>query len=314
LANGDPDVNSGELKRESETISGFQLKGGLSLRVNPNFTLFGNAGYVSKVPIFDAVINDQNSEFIDNPENEKFTSLEAGLTFKDKSGLSTLKLSGYYTLWNNRVITQNDFDQGGRDDGLIVVTGMDARYSGLEVEWAFQPSNLLRFDAAASIGNWEQTNDAKATFKDYSGGTSESLTLYIEGLKIGDAPQSQIAVSGTVSPVKGLSLQGIYRHYANYYAQYNAQNRIDPFDRKQSWKIPSYSLVDFHAAYDLPLDVNGIKFQVFAHVFNALDETFIQDATDNSKYNAWDKDHDADDAEVFFGLPRTFNVGISIAY
>jgi hypothetical protein len=41
---------------------------------------------------------------------------------------------------------------------------------------------------------------------------------------------------------------------------------------------------------------------------------YIQDATDNSKYNGWDNDHDADDAEVFLGSPRYFNAGINISF
>ena len=46
----------------------------------------------------------------------------------------------------------------------------------------------------------------------------------------------------------------------------------------------------------------------------AVDEVYIQDATDNSQYNAWDDDHDADDAEVFFGLPAYINFGLTLTY
>jgi len=53
---------------------------------------------------------------------------------------------------------------------------------------------------------------------------------------------------------------------------------------------------------------------VFAHVFNALDAVYIQDAEDNSRFNAFYNDHDADDAEVFFGLPRNFNAGFTIRF
>ena len=70
--------------------------------------------------------------------------------------------------------------------------------------------------------------------------------------------------------------------------------------------------MDVHVAYLLPIEAAGMKFKVFAHIFNALDTDYIQDATDNSPYNGWDGDHDADDAEVFFGLPRNFNVGLQI--
>ena len=73
--------------------------------------------------------------------------------------------------------------------------------------------------------------------------------------------------------------------------------------------------MDVHLAYLLPIEAAGFNFKVFAHVFNALDEVFIQDAVDNSAYNAYTangKTHSADDAEVYLGLPRTFNVGLQI--
>jgi hypothetical protein len=38
----------------------------------------------------------------------------------------------------------------------------------------------------------------------------------------------------------------------------------------------------------------------------------VQDALDNSSFNGFDFDHDADDAEVFMGLPRTFTLGVQI--
>jgi len=53
-----------------------------------------------------------------------------------------------------------------------------------------------------------------------------------------------------------------------------------------------------------------------AHVFNLTDALFIQDATDNSSFNAYTANgltHSADDAEVFLGLPRRVNLGLSLA-
>jgi iron complex outermembrane receptor protein len=49
-------------------------------------------------------------------------------------------------------------------------------------------------------------------------------------------------------------------------------------------------------------------------VFNAFDEEYISDAVDNSAFNSFDDDHDADDAEVYLGLPRTFNIGVTVNY
>ena len=71
---------------------------------------------------------------------------------------------------------------------------------------------------------------------------------------------------------------------------------------------------DLHASYNLPINSLPFDVQIFGHVFNVFDTVYIQDATDNSQYNAWDYDHDADDAEVYIGRPRTVNFGTRITF
>ena len=80
------------------------------------------------------------------------------------------------------------------------------------------------------------------------------------------------------------------------------------------WITPSYGVLDIHASYALPFELGPAKPKVFLHILNALDETYIQDAVDNSPYNAWDQSSNADDAEVFFGLPLSFNLGLSFVF
>jgi outer membrane receptor protein involved in Fe transport len=73
--------------------------------------------------------------------------------------------------------------------------------------------------------------------------------------------------------------------------------------------------MDFHAGYNLR--VGGVNATIFANVFNLLDEVYIQDAVDNSSFNAYDADgksHAADDAEVFLGLPRNVNFGVTVRF
>lgn len=50
------------------------------------------------------------------------------------------------------------------------------------------------------------------------------------------------------------------------------------------------------------------------NIYNLFDKMYVQDAVDNSRFNGFDGDHDADDAEIFLGLPRTYNFGVSIRY
>ena len=78
-------------------------------------------------------------------------------------------------------------------------------------------------------------------------------------------------------------------------------------DRAQVWKTPSYGKLDLHLSYKLP-EIAGLDMTLSGHIFNVLDDVYIQDAVDNSKYNGYgDKVHAAHNAEVFLGTPRSFN-------
>jgi hypothetical protein len=57
---------------------------------------------------------------------------------------------------------------------------------------------------------------------------------------------------------------------------------------------------------------------VFAHVFNLFDEVYISEATDESAFEAVGTSlaprHSAQRAEVFFGPPLTFNMGVTVSF
>ncbi|MBN1466373.1 TonB-dependent receptor, partial [candidate division KSB1 bacterium] len=313
------DGTGNEFVLESDNIGGYQAKGGALYNITDKLGAYGNVGYVSKVPIFDAVIDDINGVFSENPENEKFTSLEAGLNWF--SNKLTAKVSYYYTLWNDRAISRGITLADG-SSSLIFITGMDQLHMGLEFEGAYQPINWFRFDLAGSVGNWNYIDDVTGRYKDYDNPEQPDVTYdyYIKDLKVGDAPQTQVAVGASLFPLKGLFVQGTYRYYTSHYANFDPQTRTDETDRIQSWSAPSYGVIDLHARYKLPFTIGGLGLSLFGHVFNALDEVYVQDAVDNSAYSAYRVDkvivnpHMADAAEVFLGLPRTFNVGLQLNY
>ena len=313
------DGTGNELKLASDNIGGYQIKGGAQYNVTEKLDVYGNVGYISKVPIFDNVIDDVNGVYADNPENEKFTSFEFGVNWF--SGNLTAKLSYYYTKWMDRAVSRGVTLEDG-SYAIIFLTGMNQLHTGIEFEGAFQPVNWFRLDLAGSVGNWNYLDDVTGQYKDYDNPDRPNVTYnyYIANLKVGDAPQTQVALGASFYPIKGLFLQGTYRYYANHYAEFDPQSRTKEGDREQSWSPPNYGVVDLHASYKLPVSLGPIDLSVFAHVFNALDEVFVQDAVDNSKYNAYKIDrqivnpHKADAAEVFLGLPRMYNVGLQLTY
>jgi iron complex outermembrane recepter protein len=302
-----------ELELSNDPTSGYQVKGGAKFSVLEDLDVFGNVGLVSKVPIFDEVIDDRTGVFADNPENEKFTSFEFGTNYF--AGNFTAKLSYYYTKWADRAISRGVINQDG-SDAIVFISGMDQLHTGVEFELAYQPMNWVRLDVAGSVGNWSYLNDVSGQYKDYEdlSNPTATLSLYTKDLKVGDAPQTQFAIAPSFYPIKGLFLQGVYRYYAEHYADFNPIDRDDPTDRVQSWKAPSYGVLDFHGSYRLPVNIGGVGLSIYGHIFNALDEIFVQDAVDNSAYNGFSDTHKASDAEVYLGLPRSFNIGLQLNY
>ncbi|MGH7501216.1 MAG: TonB-dependent receptor [Longimicrobiales bacterium] len=306
------DVTGQAIELESDNIGGVQIKGGGLVNVTDALDLFVNGGYVAKVPIFDDVINDVNVLLNDDPKNEKFTSFEAGATYRSQTAPVTLKGNVYYTTWNDRAQTNRFFDENG-EDYFVTLTGLDQRHMGVEMEAAWQPSERLRFDLAGSVGNWKYTADVDGRYSPEGADTTFTYDFYIDGLKVGDAPQTQFAFGAMVFPTPGLFVQAVGKSYFSNYADFNPFDRTDPADRTQSWKVPNYSVFDLHAGYDLNMPAVGSRVRLFANVFNLFDTVYVQDALDNSSFNGFAPlDHEADDAEVFMGLPRTFTLGLQI--
>jgi len=138
---------------------------------------------------------------------------------------------------------------------------------------------------------------------------------------VGDAPQTQIAYSVTFYPVDGLYAKFIGRSYSNFYADFDPASRTDAATAgQQVWETPAYNVFDLNVGYDIPRDMLGTSrfdIRVFGNIFNVFDSFYIQDATDNSRFNAYGGNgvnSMADDAEVFLGLPRQFNFGTRITF
>ncbi len=318
----------GFLELSSGGLTGYQVKGGAVRNVSNSWSVYGNAGLVSKVPIFDGVIDDNRGILNPDPKNETFLSFEAGTRFRAVNRKVSLDANLYFTQWNNR--TRNQFIRnllGDNQDGLVNLLGVNARHMGVEVEGAFQPTDFLRFDGALSFGDWKYTNDPNGTFKpDDRQGETEEYTFFLDGLLVGDAPQFQVAYALSLYPSGGFRIQTVGKTYGKHYADYDPFGRTTNIDAGiQSWSPPGYTVFDLHMRYTLPEEmaatVGGGEMRLFFNAFNLFDTIYVQDARDNSRFNGYRDDaerdrgmlsHKADDAEVFLGYPRSFNFGFEI--
>ncbi|MCY3630441.1 MAG: TonB-dependent receptor [Rhodothermaceae bacterium] len=302
----------------TDRIGGYQIKGGASYLVNDMVSVFVNAGLVSKVPILDGALNDITGVLNPDPQNEQFRALETGISFESLDRTLNTTLSLYNTVWNDRTITRSVLVEDG-DDGLINILGLNALHRGIEAEVAYQPLRIVRADLALSVGNWKYTDDVSARYTpDRSDpSTQETVSLYVKDVKVGDAPQTQIAYAISVFPVKGMYAKFTGRSYTDYYADFDPTSRTDSGQSGQPvWKVPGYNVFDINLGYTIPRRFGPGQIRVFANVFNLFDSLYIQDATNNSRFNAFRGNgtgaNRADDAEVFLGLPRSFNLGLQV--
>ena len=302
---------------KADAISTFQVKGGIMYDVDDNVSVFANSGYVEKPPIMDNVIY-YDGTVASDPINESFISSEAGVNFE--SDKFAVKVSAYNTDWKDRnltkAVTTGQGDSGDTD--VIFLKGIGQKHQGLEIEGSMKLNDMIRLDGAVSFGKWKFDGDADGLYTEYDEEAPKqtSYTYTLDGLFVGDQPQTAYVLGTTLTPMNGLRLQGIFKMYDKNYADWSPDSRelSGDADRSQVWQAPAYNRLDLHAAYKLP-KIAGYDMTLTGHVFNALDAVYVQDAVDNSQYNGFgDKLHLAHNAEVFLGTPRYVNIGLSVNF
>lgn len=327
--------HANDLYIEADPITTFQVKGGVlyelgnSLSFLNSIPLVGkvyddsdiwiNFGLIDKAPIFDQVIQDWDGKMSTDPSNEKFVAFEFGLNTRSNDGALAGKLNVYNTSWNDRIATRTVENEDG-DEDIVYLTGINQVHSGVETEFAAQINQMFRADVGISIGNWRYTDDATGTYRD-SDGSNASYSYALKDLKVGDMPQASINFGLTATPIEGAAVQLTYRYYDKFFSDWSPTSREFDADgtpdRDNVWQSPAYGIADLNASYDLPFELGSAKATVVLNVRNLFDEVYIQDATDNSRFNAVPfrvNNHQANAAEVFLGMPTSYNLGLKINF
>lgn len=198
----------------ADPIGATQFKGGAMFEISESISVFGNFGLVEKPPIMDNVIYFDGTVASD-PANEKFRSIEAGLNYS--STMFVVKTSYYNTDWIDRNLTKAVTSGQGSsgDTDVIFLSGVNQNHSGLEVEASAQLMNMLRLDAAISIGDWRFAGDASGDYQEDEfneqgqviGQTTTTYDYALDGLFVGDMPQTAYVLGVTLTPIAGLRLK-----------------------------------------------------------------------------------------------------------
>jgi iron complex outermembrane receptor protein len=298
---------------------GFTLKAGSNYNLTERSNVFLNAGYLSKTPRFNNIYNRYDLTLLSNISNENIASVEIGYTYNSSD--LTVNANTYFTDWKNAPGSPVSVPLESGDYGYYNIQGMDARHIGVEVDASWEIINNLEAEGLISLGDWRWTSEDTVDIYDQNNNYIRSEYFNAKGVHVGDAAQTQFAASLRWEIIKYLYVKGQITYFDRYYSNFNpfylnpASNpegfdeQGDPID---TWKMPSYYLVDIHAGYSFK--VSTVKFDIRASVLNLLNTTYVSDASNNDEFTTVTKDNDAKSAAVFFGMGRRFNTSLTISF
>jgi len=313
----------GELEGNQETdwenIVGGNIKGGLNFNIDENHNVFGNIGYYSKQPLFDAVYPGNRNDLNEDLENEKVFGVELGYGFRSQYFNANVNL--YRTSWADRFETTSatffrDTPQEVR--GTANLEGITQVHQGIEFDFYGSLSNKFKWNAMLSIGDWEYKDDiSTAYFDDNQNPIAgvEDATLNLDGIKVGNAAQFTASAGADYTIIDNLSVDATYRYADNLYADYDAAAAANN-DNFEVFELPSFGLLDLGASYGLDLGDYRLGFRV--NVNNVTDNIYISESNTNFQPGEREGDTTYDGINtrnnVFFGWGRTWNASVSFKF
>jgi len=302
---------------EWENILGGNIKGGLNYNIDENHNIFGNIGYYSKQPLFDAVYPGNRNDLNEDLKNEQVFGVELGYGFRSQYFNANVNL--YRTSWADRFETTSATFFRGTDDeirGTANLQGITQVHQGIEFDLYGRVGNKLRWNAMLSIGDWEYKDDVKANFFDNSQNPIpgvEAGVLNLDGVKVGNAAQFTASLGADYTIIDNLKVDATYRFADNLYASYDADDALDN-ENFDVFELPSFGLLDLGVSYGLDLGENRLGFRV--NMNNVTDNIYISESNTNRPAGPDDTTYDGINVRnnVFFGWGRTWNASVSYKF
>ena len=314
---------------EWKWFPGITFKGGANYNFTKSMNAFVNLGYLSKAPRFNNVFDFNNLPFAEI-SNEFVKALEIGYAYN--SPVFSVNLNSYYTIWENKPVDSAVKIPVETSPGEFVsysanINGMDALHKGIELDFIYKITQNLDIQGLISLGDWRWNSSDSVRIYDDNLDLKDTRFFDATGVHVGNSAQTQIAGEIRWEPIKNFYLKPKFTYFADYYADFDpmtldgSKESYTWFDEetgehgpaRDSWKIPSYIIFDFHAGYNFKVKKNRV--QVRFNILNLMDKSRIILAQDNDKYNGQKYDqHDAKSASVFFGLGRTYNMSLKYIF
>jgi len=289
-------------------IPGMTLKTGFSYKVHKDANAYINLGYLNRTPQFSNVIDNNSNAFFGIINNEKILAVEGGYNYANKN--FGVNVNGYATNWQNKPMPYGVSVPDPNDPTEFIrinINGMNAVHLGGEIDFAYQISKKLSAELMVSYGDWFWNSSKTVLVPQYD---SLEFTFDAKGVHVGDAAQTALALSLRYEPIKNLYVKVQTLYFDRYYANFDPFSLQGANGGRESWMMPSYSLINLFAGYKYPF--KSFTLVGAGSITNLLNTTYISDATNN--FNGPYKNFDAQSATVMFGGGFRFNVSLGIQF
>jgi len=273
-------INNPNRGNESEVVNimGYSAKAGANYNVNNKSNFYANVGTFSRAPFFSFVFVNNSNDVVQNLLNERALSFEAGYGFRIEK--LAFKINAYSTQWNDKSLLSGNITGPNGTLTRALMSGANATHNGIELEFNTKPFKNFDFGGIVSLGDWKWNGDVQATvFSEIDPTQSTTVKSYVDGVHVGDAPQSQFGFKGRYQITKKLYVGAEYVYNARFYSNFDPSKKTTPESKIDSWQMPSYGTLDSRVGYDAKLF--GKELSLAVQVFNVTDTLYWSDATDN---------------------------------
>lgn len=311
-----------------QNFTGYTAKTGARYNLDENQSIFANVGYFSTAPLPNTIFTRNTNVVSKGAVNEKVTGLELGYNFN--SQILDIDANAFYTNWKDRAmvpfavyttITDPVTGMQSTSTSYVNVVGANELHYGAELEAAFKPVRKLTLSGNVSLINARYTNDVDAAIWPEEDPTKVTMVrIYSENLFVSQFPQTQVTLKLNYSIYLGSGLNmyinPVYKFYGRHFARFYVDDRKDPNDRAQPWRIPDYNITDFHLGFTYYLTDFFVKrINLNFHIFNLLNnDKYIVEATDGPTSSQYGAAHTYESAKGFYGRERWYNVGIAFTF
>ena len=315
----------GDIKRvaaESDAVNnlGYTFKVGANYNVNEQFNIFANTGYYSRAPFIQAVFLNYKNDINPYLKNETIIGAEIGAGYRVEK--LAIKANLYYTQWQDRFLRTGYQGTDGKDY-TVNFTDVGESHTGVEIEFNYKVLPNMDLGVFGSFGQWYYTNDPKTDILDENQDiVEEGVIVALDGLRVADAPQTQIGLTWNYRFLDGFSAGANFLYFDNFYAAFDTASRIvdsgnEP-DRKQSFQIPSYTTLDLRLGY--AFNLLGLDWKANVNAYNVLDTEYMAEGLDSVNKHDSNGDgkrtygHDKENFKGFMGWGRNFNFSLRVNF